>query len=135
MWFLWLVGHDLDLFLCTYAPISPSPSPPTTSSPQTAPPQSLSLDRQQCTISTRGRRTKEPTQTLKPRRSLSCSTSPCCFRFPFLHNNFTGIIRRQSLLIANMEVFLTQSAMGPGRALEDKPSARLKNIETFEVRF
>ena len=23
--------------------------------------------------------------------------------------------------------------MGPGRALEDKPSARLKNIETFEV--
>jgi len=31
-----------------------------------------------------------------------------------------------------MEVFLTQSAMGPGRALEDKPSARLKNIETFE---
>lgn len=27
---------------------------------------------------------------------------------------------------------LLQSAMGPGRALEDKPSARLKNIETFE---
>ena len=54
-------------------------------------------DRQQCTISTRGRRTKEPTQTLKPRRSLSCSTSPCCFRFPFLHNNFKGI-RCQSLI-------------------------------------
>ena len=98
MWLLWFVGHDLDLFLCTYAPISPSPSPPTTSSPQTAPQSSsVSLDRQQCTISTRGRRTKEPTQTLKPRRSLSCSTSPCCFRFPFLHNNFKGI-RCQSLI-------------------------------------
>ena len=26
-----------------------------------------------------------------------------------------------------------QSAMGPGRDMQDKPSARVKNIETFEV--
>ena len=47
MWFLWFVGHDLDLFLCTYAPISPSPSPPTTSSLPSAPLQHCHHNRHQ----------------------------------------------------------------------------------------
>ena len=96
----WTWSWSLPLYLCTYFTITITTNYFfTTISTTTTPLQSssVSLDRQQCTISTRGRRTKEPTQTLKPRRSLSCSTSPCCFRFPFLHNNFKGI-RCQSLI-------------------------------------
>ena len=59
----------------------------------------MNIIRQRSIGSTRTKRMRKSTQiiSIRPRRSLSCSTSPCCFRFPFLHNNFKGI-RCQSLI-------------------------------------